>query len=122
MALAAFAVRLGEETRQMQVVCLADFVPADDDLRRIEALIDWGQVRRAAGPFYRPGGVGGPGVGPGGVGKLGAAWGVRGSIRRCWSSWRWCWRGGVAFDARDASGGRDGRVNPAVFGVRADRA
>ena len=42
MALAAFAVRSGEETRQMQVVCLDDLVPPDDDLRRIEALVDWG--------------------------------------------------------------------------------
>ena len=47
MALAAFSVRSGEETRQMQVVCLDDLVPADDDLRRIEALVDWGQVRRS---------------------------------------------------------------------------
>jgi hypothetical protein len=29
MALAAFAVRSGEETRQMQVVCLDDLVPAE---------------------------------------------------------------------------------------------
>src|SRR3954466_13885341 len=62
MARAAFAVRSGEETRQMQVVCLDDLVPADDDLRRIEALVDWGQVRRTAEPFYRPGGAGRPGI------------------------------------------------------------
>src|SRR3954462_4053770 len=62
MALAAFAVRSGEETRQMQVVCLDDLVPADDDLRRIEALVDWGQVRRTAEPFYRPGRAGRPGI------------------------------------------------------------
>ena len=37
MARAAFVVRSGEENRQMQVVCLDDLVPADDDLRRIEA-------------------------------------------------------------------------------------
>src|SRR3954447_11994125 len=58
MALAAFAVRSGEETRQMQVVCLDDLVPAGDDLRRIEALVDWDHVRRTAEPFYRPGGAG----------------------------------------------------------------
>src|SRR4051795_12118298 len=66
MALAAFAVRSGEETRQMQVVCVDDLVPADDDLRRIEALVDWGQVRRTAEPVYRPGGAGRPGGDPGG--------------------------------------------------------
>jgi len=70
MALAAFAVRSGEETRQMQVVCLDDLVPADDDLRRIEALIDWGQVRRTAEPFYRPGGAGRPGIDPAVLVKL----------------------------------------------------
>src|SRR3954467_3205594 len=71
MALAAFAVRSGEETRQMQVVCLDDLVPADDDLRRIEALVDWGQGRRTAGAVYRPGGAGEPFYGPGGAGRPG---------------------------------------------------
>jgi transposase len=70
MALAAFAVRSDEETRQMQVVCLDDLVPADDDLRRIEALVDWGQVRRTAEPFYRPGGAGRPGIDPAVLVKL----------------------------------------------------
>jgi transposase len=70
MALVAFAVRSGEETRQMQVVCLDDLVPADDDLRRIEALVDWGQVRRTAEPFYRPGGAGRPGLDPAVLVKL----------------------------------------------------
>jgi transposase len=70
MALAAFAVRSGEETRQMQVVCLDDLVPADDDLRRIEALIDWDHVRRTAEPFYRPGGAGRPGLDPAVLVKL----------------------------------------------------
>ena len=70
MALAAFAVRSGEETRQMQVVCLDDLVPADDDFRRIEALVDWGHVRRTAEPFYRPGGAGRPGVDPAVLVKL----------------------------------------------------
>ena len=54
----------------MQVVCLDDLVPADDDLRRIEALVDWGQVRRTAEPFYRPGGAGRPGLDPAVLVKL----------------------------------------------------
>ena len=41
MAHVAFAVRSGEETKQVQMVCLDDLVPADDELRRIEALVDW---------------------------------------------------------------------------------
>ena len=36
MALIAFAVRSGEETKQLQMVCLDDLVPADDELRRSE--------------------------------------------------------------------------------------
>lgn len=64
MALTAFAVRSGEETRQVQMVCLDDLVPADDELRRIEALIDWEHVRATARPFYRPGGAGRPGLDP----------------------------------------------------------
>ena len=83
MALAAFAVRSGEETRQMQVVCLDELVPADDDLRRIEALVDWGQVRRTAEPFYRPGGAGRPGIDPAVLVKLALvlAWRGLGSMR-----------------------------------------
>src|SRR3954447_2611056 len=70
MALAAFAVRSGEETRQVQIVCLDDLVPADDELRRIEALVDWDHVRATARPFYRPGGVGRPGIDPAVLVKL----------------------------------------------------
>src|SRR4051794_33468300 len=70
MALAAFAVRSGEETRQVQVVCLDDLVPADDELRRIERLVDWEHLRATARPFYRPGGVGRPGLDPAGLVKL----------------------------------------------------
>ena len=70
MAHAAFSVRSGEETRQVQMVCVDDLVPADDDLRRIERLIDWDQVRRTAAPFYRPGGVGRPGLDPAVLVKL----------------------------------------------------
>lgn len=64
MALSAFAVRSGEETRQVQMVCLDDLVPVDDDLRRIEALVDWGHVRETARPFYRAGGAGRRGIDP----------------------------------------------------------
>lgn len=64
MALAAFAVRSGEETRQVQMVCLDDLVPADDDFRRIEALVDWDHVRETARPFYRAGGAGRHGIDP----------------------------------------------------------
>src|SRR4051794_18854116 len=64
MALAAFVVRSGEETRQVQMVCLDDLVPADDDFRRIEALVDWNHVRETARPFYRAGGAGRHGIDP----------------------------------------------------------
>jgi transposase len=70
MARAAFSVRSGEETRQVQMVCLDDLVPVDDDLRRIERLVDWDQVRRTAEPFYRPGGAGRPGMDPAVLVKL----------------------------------------------------
>jgi transposase len=70
MALTAFAVRSGEETRQVQMVCLDDLVPADDDLRRIEALVDWGHVRETARPFYRSGGAGRRGIDPAVLVKL----------------------------------------------------
>jgi transposase len=70
MALAAFAVRSGEETRQVQMVCLDDLVPGDDPLRRIEALVDWDHVRVTARPFYRPGGAGRVGIDPAVLVKL----------------------------------------------------
>ena len=70
MALAAFAVRSGDETRQMQVVCVDDLVAADDALRRIEALVDWGHVRETARPFYRPGRAGRSGIDPAVLVKL----------------------------------------------------
>lgn len=54
----------------MQMVCLDDLVPADDELRRIEALVDWEHVRATAWPFYRPGGAGRPGVDPAVLVKL----------------------------------------------------
>lgn len=70
MALTAFAVRSGEETRQVQMVCLDDLVPVDDDLRRIEGLVDWGHVRETARPFYRAGGAGRQGIDPAVLVKL----------------------------------------------------
>ena len=70
MAHAAFAVRSGEETRQVQMVCLDDLVAVDDELRRIEGLVDWEHVRATARPFYRPGGAGRPGTDPAVLVKL----------------------------------------------------
>ncbi len=70
MALTAFAVRSGEETLQVQMVCLDDLVPVDDELRRIDSLVDWEHVRATASPFYRPGGAGRPGVDPAVLVKL----------------------------------------------------
>lgn len=70
MALSAFAVRSGEETRQVQMVCLDDLVPADDDFRRVERLVDWDHVRETARPFYRAGGAGRHGIDPAVLVKL----------------------------------------------------
>jgi transposase len=83
MALAAFAVRSGEETRQVQMVCVDDLVPADDELRRIEQLVDWEHVRATARPFYNPGGVGRPGIDPAVLVKLAlvVAWRAMPSMR-----------------------------------------
>src|SRR4051812_2328913 len=83
MAYAAFSVRSGEETRQVQMVCLDDLVATDDPFRRIERLVDWDQVRRTAEPFYRPGGAGRPGVDPAVLVKLALvlAWRGMGSMR-----------------------------------------
>jgi transposase len=58
----AIAIRTGEQTRQVQMVCVEDLVPADDVLRRVEPLVDWGQVRRTAAPFYSD--QGRPGIDP----------------------------------------------------------
>lgn len=54
----------------MQMVCLDDLVPADDELRRIEQLVDWEHVRATARPFYKPGGVGRSGTDPAVLVKL----------------------------------------------------
>ena len=49
---------------QVQMVCLDELVPADDDLRRIERLVSWPAVRAAAAPFYVSGGPGRPALDP----------------------------------------------------------
>ena len=49
----AMAVRSGEETRQLQVVCLEELVSADDWLRRVEELVSWTAVRATAARFTR---------------------------------------------------------------------
>ncbi len=58
----AIAIRAGEETRQVQMVCLDELVADDDVLRRVERLVAWGAVRESAAPFYS--GFGRPGVDP----------------------------------------------------------
>lgn len=58
----AIAIRTGEETRQVQMVCLDELVAGDDVLRRIERLVDWELVRETARPFYSD--FGRPGVDP----------------------------------------------------------
>jgi transposase len=39
-------------TLQVEMVCLDELVPADDRLRRLDALVDWGFVRAEAAPYY----------------------------------------------------------------------
>jgi len=46
------------------MVCLDELVPVDDDLRRIEQLVNWAAVRSSAAPFYVAGGPGRPAVDP----------------------------------------------------------
>jgi transposase len=58
----AIAVRTGEQTRQVQMVCLDELVADDDVLRRVECLVAWGAVRESAVPFYSD--FGRPGVDP----------------------------------------------------------
>lgn len=58
----AIAIRTGEQTRQVQMVCLDDLVADDDLLRRVERLVAWGVVRESAAPFYSD--FGRPGVDP----------------------------------------------------------
>ncbi len=56
------AVRTGDETCQVQMVCLDELVPAGDLLRRVEGLVEWDVVRATAAPFYSD--QGRPGVDP----------------------------------------------------------
>jgi transposase len=58
----AIAIRSGEQTRQVQMVCLDELVSGDDVLRRVERLVSWDQVRATAVPFYSD--FGRPGVDP----------------------------------------------------------
>jgi transposase/IS5 family transposase len=58
----AIAVRTGEQTRQVQMVCLDELVGDDDVLRRVERLVAWDAVRASALPFYSD--LGRPGVDP----------------------------------------------------------
>jgi transposase len=58
----AIAIRTGEQTRQVQMVCVDELVPGDDVLRRVERLVSWEQVRATAEPFYSD--FGRPGVDP----------------------------------------------------------
>jgi transposase len=58
----AIAVRTGEHTRQVQMVCLDELVADDDVLRRVERLVAWGAVRESAALFYSD--FGRPGVDP----------------------------------------------------------
>ena len=39
-------------TLQIEMVCLDELVPADDRLRRLDELVDWGFVRAEAAPYY----------------------------------------------------------------------
>lgn len=62
MSAMAIAVRMGEQTRQVQMVCLDELVGDDDVLRRVERLVAWDAVRASALPFYSD--FGRPGVDP----------------------------------------------------------
>ncbi len=65
------------------MVCLDELVPADDDLRRIDLLVNWAAVRSSAAPFYVAGGPGRPAVDPVVLVKLALvlAWRGAGSMR-----------------------------------------
>lgn len=80
----AIAIRAGDEAFQVQMVCLDELVPVDDELRRIERLVNWGAVRSSAEPFYVSGGPGRPAVDPVVLVKLALvlAWRGAGSMRQ----------------------------------------
>lgn len=75
--------RSGEETRQLQMVCLDELVPDDDLLRRVEDLVNWHAVRESARPYYVD--FGRPGVDPVVLVKLFVVAALRGlgSMREC---------------------------------------
>jgi transposase len=50
-------------TLQVEMVCLDELVAADDRLRRLDGLVDWGFVRAEAAPYYAAD-VGRPSVDP----------------------------------------------------------
>src|SRR4051794_4411080 len=50
-------------TLQIEMVCLDELVAADDRLRRLGALVDWGFVRAEAAPYYAAD-VGRPSIDP----------------------------------------------------------
>jgi transposase len=50
-------------TLQVEMVCLDELVPADDRLRRLDAVVDWGFVRAEAAPYYAAD-VGRPSIDP----------------------------------------------------------
>src|SRR3954451_23002250 len=50
-------------TLQIEMVCLDGLVAADDRLRRLDELVDWGFVRAEAAPYYAAD-VGRPAVDP----------------------------------------------------------
>jgi transposase len=79
----AICVRTGEETRQVQMLCLDELVPADDPLRRVEELVSWHAIRESARPYYVD--FGRPGVDPVVLIKLFLVAALRGigSMREC---------------------------------------
>lgn len=50
-------------TLQVEMVCLDELVAADDRLRRLDAVVDWGFVRAEAAPYYAED-VGRPSIDP----------------------------------------------------------
>src|SRR3954453_189159 len=50
-------------TLQVEMVCVDELVPAEDRLRRLDGLVDWGFVRAEAAPYYAAD-VGRPSIDP----------------------------------------------------------
>jgi transposase len=57
------AVKGQAATLQVEMVCLDELVPAEDRLRRLDAVVDWAFVRAEAAPFYATD-VGRPSIDP----------------------------------------------------------